>query len=263
MDNIMENPVVKTILRHSSVRDFQVEPIPDTIINTIVKCAIRAPTSSNLQAYSIIKITDPVKKIELARLAGDQKYIEKCPLFFAFCADIFRLRKVCDMTGVTMQDSFLELFLVASVDAALCCQNALITAESFGLGGVMIGGMRNNPKEVAELLKLPNGVYVVMGLCIGYPNVVPPVKPKLPLSTVYHIEEYRLEGLENLLDSYSKTVADTGVYKERAFLNGNKQEESPEYGWLQHTSRRLASKKPHVRRDRLRPDLEALGFSFK
>ncbi len=84
-----------------------------------------------------------------------------------------------------MEDGFIELMLIASVDAALVAQNVLVAAESLGLGGVYVGGIRNDPDKMSELLNLPDRVYPVFGLCLGWPDQDPDRKPRLPQSLVF------------------------------------------------------------------------------
>lgn len=187
----ISNPVIKTQQNHVTIRSFTDEPIPEKILDEILSASRRSPTSSNLQAYSIIVVKNPVVKKELAVLAGNQKHVETCPVFVAFCADLHRLSKVCDMHEVSMNNN-LETFIIATIDASLVGMSAQTAAESYGLGAVMIGAMRNHPQEVAELLKLPAGVFVTYGMCLGWPveEDIPPQKPRLPEQLVIHQECY-------------------------------------------------------------------------
>ena len=107
-----------------------------------------ASTSSNIQAYSIIGITDPEKKKKLAELAGNQSYVEKNGHFFVFCADLYRHEIVGEMENSDVITSIesTEKFMVTLIDTALAAQNAAIAAESMGLGICYIGGIRNHLK---------------------------------------------------------------------------------------------------------------------
>lgn len=72
------------------------------------------------------------------------------------------------MNNVDIEKGYTETFILATVDTALVAQNIMIGAESAGLGGVYIGGIRNNPQEVCELLTIPQHVYPVFGMCLSY-----------------------------------------------------------------------------------------------
>ncbi|MBC8191183.1 MAG: NADPH-dependent oxidoreductase [FCB group bacterium] len=177
--------------QHVTIRSFTNEDIPEKMLMNILEAARRAPTSSNMQAYSIIVVKDPGVKRELAVLAGNQKQIETCPVFLAFCADLHRLSKVCELHAVEMTNN-LETFLISTIDASLVGMSVQTGAESLGLGAVMIGAMRNHPAEVAKLLGLPQQVYVTFGMCLGWPvkQNIPHQKPRLPKELVIHSEKY-------------------------------------------------------------------------
>ena len=106
-----------------------------------------------------------------------------------------------------------EQLLVASVDAALIAQNVVVAAESEGLGICYIGGIRNNPQEVSELLNLPEHVYPAFGLCLGYPDQDPEVKPRLPLAAILKQDAYDDSDDEALVASFDDTMHQ--YYQER------------------------------------------------
>jgi FMN reductase (NADPH) len=209
---IKMNEVIETILNHRSVRSFKDEPLTEEQIKTIVKSAQSASTSSYLQAYSIIGVTDKEKKKKLAELAGNQSYVELNGHFFVFCADLYRHEVAGKMTGKDVISSIesTEKFMVALIDAALAAQNAALAAESMGLGICYIGGIRNNLEEVCKILKTPDRVIPLFGLAVGYPNKETNKKPRLPFEHVYHEEEYCQdeETYMKQLESYDQEVSD-------------------------------------------------------
>ena len=202
------NPVIDTQMNHVSVRFFKNETIPADILNTVVAAGRRAPTSSNLQTYSIVLVKDQNKKNELSILAGKQQHIIDCPVFIVFCADLHRSQKVCELHGQEMTNN-LETFIISTIDASLVGMSVQTAAESFGLGAVMVGGIRNDLKGVAEILELPQGVYPVYGMSMGWPNSekVPPQKPRLPRDLVIHEDTYSLKDLSNTIEQHDKEMA--------------------------------------------------------
>ena len=199
---------MKHYLSHRSVRHFEDRPLTKEQIETIVASAQAASTSSYVQAYSIIGITDHEKKKKLAELAGNQKYVEKNGHFFVFCADLFRHEIAGEMENIDVSTSIesTEKFMVSLIDAALAAQNAVIAAESLGLGICYIGGIRNNLDEVCELLKTPERVIPLFGLAVGYPEKITEQRPRLPLSNVYHENEY-----EQNIDKYKEELTEYNV----------------------------------------------------
>ncbi|NOT02094.1 MAG: NADPH-dependent oxidoreductase [Phycisphaerales bacterium] len=179
---------------HTSCRRFVNEPVNRDVVETLIEAGTRASTSSNMQAYTVISITDAELKRRMAYLCADQPQIHKAPVFLAFCVDLHRLQLCCGMHDVEGVDFGLaEAFVMAVVDTALVMENVAVAAESLGLGVCMIGEMRGHPFEVREALKLPPLVFAVSGLCIGWPAEKNEPKPRLPLEAVWHENTYRAD----------------------------------------------------------------------
>ena len=244
-----ETAVTQTLNQHMSVRSFLDKPVPDQMLRSILNAARRSPTSSNMQTYSIIVVRDLATRQQLAVLAGNQKHIEECDVFVGFLADINRLGIASQMHGETLAKS-LETSLVATVDAALVGMSVQTAAESFGLGAVMIGGMRNQPQQVADLLGFPPGVYMVYGMSLGWPAVESPaeLKPRLPESLVIHYEQYDASDPHPRIAEYDAALAD--YYGQRS---------QHEAAWSAPIAKRLnRPSRPH-----LRQTLEGMGFHFE
>ena len=206
----MSNSTIDLLLSHRSIRRFENRPLPDGVLETLIRCGQQASTSSNLQAYTVIHVADPKRKKRLAELCADQVQIHESAAFLAFCADLHRDRMANRMHGAQRFDgNYAEALMIATVDVALMMQNAAIAAESLGLGICMIGAMRNNPKSVGKLLDLPPYVVAVAGFCIGYPAQAPEVKPRLPLDAVLHRERYLCDETHRLaMEEYDGTMVD-------------------------------------------------------
>jgi nitroreductase len=254
----MKNPVIDLIHSHASVRHYKPDPVPASIIETIVAAAQCASTSSNLQAYSVVAITDATKREKLADLCGNQSFICEAPVFLAWCADLTRLERVCELRGYTQVTEYIENFLVAAVDVALAAQNAALAAESLGLGICYIGYIRNIPEEIVELLELPQLTFPITGMTVGWPARQPRLRPRLPLEAVLHWEKYNPDQ-DDALHEYDRTMMETGIYKGRQVPVPGKAGEMEEYGWLEHTARRVSK----AERTDLRPALKKQGFSLK
>ena len=163
------NDTIGVLLRHHSVRAYRPDPLPEGTLPLLVAAAQSAATSSNMQTWSVVAVTDPTKKAALARVASDQKHIEQCPLLLVFLADLSRAERLAERQGEPLENlAYFETFLVAAIDAALAAQNAVVAAESLGLSTVYIGALRNGPETVAAELGLPKGAMGVFGLCVGY-----------------------------------------------------------------------------------------------
>ncbi|SDL20459.1 nitroreductase [Franzmannia pantelleriensis] len=185
------NPTIELLMSHRSIRKFSEQKIPRELLLELIRAGQAAATSSHVQAYSVIHVTDPGKREMIAELAGGQGYIASCSDFLVLCADMKRPTDAAERTGAKVVRGMTEQLLVASVDTALMAQNVVVAAESEGLGICYIGGIRNNPQQISDLLSLPDHVFPVFGLCLGYPAQEPDVKPRLPVEAVLMENTYR------------------------------------------------------------------------
>lgn len=211
------NETIRLLKDHSSVRKFTDELLTKEQITEIVTAAQAASTSSFIQAYSIIGVTDQEKKQKLAALAGNQEYVSANGHFLVFCADLHRHEVIGGLEKKEVLPSIesTEKFMVAVIDAALAAQNAAVAAESIGLGICYIGGIRNNLAEVSALLKTPQHVIPLFGMAIGHPAAKNELKPRLPLEHIYHENEYEQneEQYKEQLFAYDKVIS--AYYAER------------------------------------------------
>lgn len=190
------NPTIETILNHRSIRKFTDQAISSDQLASIIACAQAASSSSHLQCVSIVRVINSDNRRLLAEYAGHQAYVETAAEFLVFCADFNRHQQIKPDAKL----GFIEQTLIGAVDSGLMAQNALLAAESMGLGGVYIGGLRNNPDLVVELLGLPAHVFPMFGLCLGYPDQNPEKKPRLPVDLVLHQERYQDLDLQSLAE---------------------------------------------------------------
>jgi len=201
------NNTIELLQAHRSIRQFTDQPVPDETFRQIISASQCAASSSFVQACSVIRVRNPDTREALADVAGGQRYVVDAPIFCVFCADLQRADSCCDLNSQSMNAGFTEHFIIATVDVALMAQNAVIAAESLGLGICYIGAMRNDPQKVSDLLKLPRYVYPVFGLCIGYPAQDPECKPRLPVETVL-MEEHYVEPDRRGIERYDEQMRD-------------------------------------------------------
>jgi len=192
-----KNPIEQMMV-HQSIRKFTDQTIPQKMINTCIIAGQAAASSRFVHVTSVIQVNSEEARGALASAAGGQAYVETAAVFLVFCADLQRNQQICLGQNQQMPTGFTEQTLIASVDTALFAQNVLLAAQSLGLGGVFIGGLRNQPEAVTKLLKLPTQVFPIFGLCLGYPDQNPGQKPRLPLSMVLHQDQYSNDTLADL-----------------------------------------------------------------
>lgn len=181
------NETLSTLFSHRSIRRFSEQAIAFSDLSLILKSGQMASSSSFLQCVSVIRVCQPEKRSALAVCAGNQPYVCTAAEFLVFCMDFQRHATLFPEAKLGMT----EQTLIGAVDAGIFAQNCLIAAESLGIGGVYIGGLRNQPEQVSSLLRLPEHVFPLFGLCLGYPSDLPEQKPRLPLSILVHQDEYQ------------------------------------------------------------------------
>ncbi|MBU0984442.1 MAG: NADPH-dependent oxidoreductase [candidate division Zixibacteria bacterium] len=254
------NDVLTFLNSHASVRAFENRDISPDDEQTILATAERSPTSSNLHAYSIISIRDQEKKQQLAEWSGNQAHVAACPLFLVFCADLYRLSLLTAERGYDFCGEYTEAFIVATVDAALAAGRALQAAQALDMGGVMVGGIRNNPSKVSDLLKLPEMVYPVMGMSLGYPVAAPKVKPRLPLPGLAFAETYQIDQIAPAVAEYDRIIDDVGHLRHREVEKDRYPDYSGPYSWSEHSARRMASNSPNTLRPHMLEYLRERGL---
>lgn len=241
------NPTIELLNSHRSIRKFTDEPVAQSTVDTLIKAGQAAATSSFIQACTVIQVSQGERRDALAEMANNQAYVSEAPVFLVFCADMKRHKLACDMHNADMLSGYTEQFLTASMDCALFAQNVIVAAESLGLGGVYIGGLRNKIQDVSDLLELPELVYPVFGMCLGHPDQNPEVKPRLPLDVVLKQDRYDDSQDAERIAAYDGDVRE--YYKTRT--GGNK-----DMTWSEQISGMLVKEaRPHML-----PFLNGKGF---
>lgn len=255
--DIAESDVIRHMLQHRSVRAFEPRPLPQGTLQTLVAAAQSGSSSSNLQVWSVVAVEEPEHKSALAGWANQQDFIRQAPLFLVWLADLSRVRKVADAPpGVEIDGTdYLESLVLASVDTAIAAQNAVLAAESLGLGAVYVGAIRSHVKAIAHDLQLPPYVYPVFGTAIGYPAPGKPthIRPRLPQAAVLHRERYDASAQDAAAQTYDQALD--------AFW---KQQSIDHPLWTRHLARRLGNvAQSGDARYELRGILETLGFPLR
>lgn len=198
-------------------------------------------------------------RTRLSKLCGNQSHILEAPVFLAWCADLARLDRVCGLRGYTQVTEYTENFLIAAIDTSIAAQNAALAAESLGLGTCFIGSIRNNSAEIIKLLRLPKFTFPLIGMTLGWPDRQSNIKPRLPVQSILHWESFNRNTEDELLRTYDPTIIATGIYSGRQAPVPGKPGEMEDYGWTEHSARRVSL----AARTDIRAALEKQGFCLK
>ena len=248
----LTSPVITQQSRHRSVRTYTDDPVTDDQVSLIIEAARRASTSSNLQIWSVIVIRDEARKLRLSQAIGGRAYVEQAPVFLVWVADFARNGEVIRATGIEPETfGLIENTLVGAVDVGIAAQNALLAAESIGLGGVFVGSIRNNPEAVCQELNLPRHVFPIVGMAIGVPDPHEKagIKPRLPLSGVMHEETYDLDRWGEAVSTFEEDY--------RTYFDA---QGTPNRSWVHTVRGRLAQPEGLHGRHTMRDSLRAQGF---
>ena len=248
----VRSEVLDLQLAHRSVRKFAPGDVSDDQLRAMVAAAQSAPTSSNLQPWSVVAVRDPERKARLAALAAGQRFVVEAPLLLVWVADLGRARRLASRSGVSVDAAdYLETTIIGFVDTALAAQNAVLAAESLGLGTVFVGAMRNHPEEVAAELGLPPHAVATFGLAVGVPDPTENagIKPRLPQAAVVHHETVRRRGRRRPHPRLRRPPR--GVQPAHGLPDG---------GWSGRVLKRLAGPESMAGRHRLREVLDGLGL---
>ncbi len=247
--------VIDHLLDHRSVRKYLPDPVTEAQLHAILAAAQSAPSSSNLHAWSVVAVTEPDLRDRLSQLVGNQPHVSQAPMHLVWLADLSMLQQASREKAQEAQGlDYLEMFLLAALDAALASQNASIAAQSIGLATVYIGGIRNQMDKVAQLLGLPPLVAPLFGMCLGTADPARPtaIKPRPRQSVVLHRNRYDSQAVMPGLLHYDEVM-------QRFYKSQSMEADS----WIMRSLNRVATPASLTGRDRLREMLEQLGFPLK
>jgi nitroreductase len=235
--DLPEVPWVRQVLMRRTHRRYAERPVPDGLLRLLLAAAFSASSKSDFQQASVIQVEDPSLRQRLAALVPDMPWIGTAPAFLVFCGDAHRLERVGELRGHSVDNGKLEGFFNATVDAALVLQTFILAAETVGLGCCPISVIRNHADAVAAILQLPEKVFPVAGLCLGYPAAAGHISMRLPLAVTLHTNRYDEAHLGEAVDAYDRR-------RDARYSIPREQQRSPEvfghtefYGWSEDKAR--------------------------
>ncbi len=233
-------PFLRQVLGRRTVRAFTPTVPSDTLLDLLCAAALSASGKSDFQQAAILRVVDPTRRQRIGELFPAMPWIGVAPAFFVFLGDARRLERIGEMRGKPIGNGTLEGFFNAAVDAALTLQTFILAAESSGLGCCPISVLRNAIDEVAEILALPDKVFPVAGLCVGYPARAGYISLRLPRPITLHRDVYDDRGLEAAIEDYDRrrdAIRSIPASQQRATEEYGVAEV---YGWSEDKARQAA-----------------------
>jgi FMN reductase [NAD(P)H] len=195
---------LRRALMRRTQRRYSDRAVPDSLVRLLLAAAFSASSKSDFQQASVIWVRDRTRRDRFAALFPDMPWIGSAPAFLVFLGDARRLARLGELRSHALDNGALEGFFNATVDAALALQSCVLAAETVGLGTCPISVLRNRVAEVAEILGLPDKVFPVAGLCLGYPAQEGFVSMRLPLDATVHVDRYDDARLAERIDDYDR-----------------------------------------------------------
>lgn len=173
-----------------TIRKYQQKAISAELLNDLLESACRASTVGNMQTYSIVVTRDAERKAALAPAHFNQPMVKTAPVVLTFCIDLHRFSKWCEMRKAEPGYNNFEWFVTGAIDALLVAQTFCVAAEAKGLGICYLGTTTYNPQQIIDALQLPELVFPITTVTVGWPDECPSQVDRLPLDAVVHDEFY-------------------------------------------------------------------------
>jgi len=192
------------IAGHAVHRKWSERPVDPELVRLLAACALSAPSKSDLQQASFIHVRDQGQKDLIAALVPQFAWFPNAPELLVFCGDGARTREIFRRAGQTFPNEHLDQFFNAVVDGTLVMQNFMRAASAVGLVYCPISVVRDRAAELDRVLGLPDHVFPIAALCLGYPAQTGRVLPRLGLDATFHVDRYDAQRLGASLDAYDQ-----------------------------------------------------------
>jgi len=200
-ETIDESAALRSMAARRSHRRFTPKPLSLELLRMLSAVALSAPSKSDLQARDIIIVRDAAKHTRLAEMVG-QEWIKAAPALLVFCGNNKRQRQIHEWRDKPFENDHLDAFFNPAVDAGIAMQAFVMAAESIGLGCAPISGIRNDCAIVNEVLELPDFVFPVVGLGVGWPLVEGHMSVRLPLEATVHVDRFDDSAIAEQIEAY-------------------------------------------------------------
>ena len=203
------NEVIKLLKSHTSIRKFNERKIPDEQVQHIIESAMQGATAGNMMAYSIIKIRSKDTLSKLAKSCDDQPFIANADLALLFVADNYKWHKFYEQRNISetfpdYKGPCISDFMLGVEDGMIAAQNAVIAAESLGIGTCYIGDIMENYEYHKELFNLPQYTMPIALVVMGNYDTKPKIRDRFDKSYVVFDEIYPTITEEFINDLFLK-----------------------------------------------------------
>jgi nitroreductase len=227
-----------TVVEHSSHRKYTNAPVDAALLRLLFACALSAPSKSDLQQADIVNVVERRTIAAITELIPDMPWIAEAPVLLVFCGNNRRIRQIGEWRGKPFANNHLDHFMNAAVDAGIIMTTFIRAAEAVGLGTCPISAIRNRPHEVSRLLHLPDAVFPVAGLTVGYPAQPGRISARLPLDVTVHADRFDESRVRESIEAYDQRRHELQPYRKQR--NVKRYGEADFYGWSEDKARQYS-----------------------
>lgn len=210
--------MIQSMEERRTIRKYTHQDVSSDMLNNLLRVAFRASTMGGMQLYSVIVTRDAAMKEKLSPAHFNQPMVKTAPVVLTFCADFRRFSQWCEQREAQPgYDNFLS-FMNAATDTLLVAQDFCTLAESEGLGICYLGTTIYNSDKIIDTLQLPELVFPVTTITVGYPAEIPAQADRLPFESLIHEEMYHDATPEMINEVYAQKEA---MEENRKFVEEN------------------------------------------
>ncbi len=255
-DVLRKAELPESLANRRSHRRFKPDPVEPALIRSLCALALCAPTKSDLQQRDIVIMEDADRRARLHELIPGNDWTQSAPAFLVFCADNRRQRLIHEWREPSFANDHLDAFFNASVDAGILLATFVLAAESIGLGCCPISAIRNEAARISELLALPDHVFPISGMALGWPSQEHEISLRLPLESTVFTDRHSEDRLRENIEAYDQRREAHQPFNKQKYTEDYGEAET--YGWSEDKARQYA--KPE--REDFGAFIRAKGFNL-
>jgi len=220
------------------MRRYLDKPVDPALLETLCAVALSAPSKSDLQQADIVIVSDKAQREKLEALLPDNPWVKAAPVFLVFCGNNRRHRLLFEWRGRPFVNDYLDPFFNAAVDTGIVLATFVAAADRAGLGSCPISAIRNHAAAVSDILALPQHVFPVAALGVGWPSFEGVMSPRLGLDITIHRDRYDERALKDKIAAYDARREAVQPYKTQRYVD--KFGQSAAYGWSEDKARQYS-----------------------
>lgn len=220
------------------MRRYLDKPVDPALLETLCAVALSAPSKSDLQQADIVIVSDKGQREKLEALLPDNPWVKAAPVFLVFCGNNRRHRLLFEWRGRRFVNDYLDPFFNAAVDTGIVLATFVAAADRAGLGSCPISAIRNHAAQVSDILGLPQHVFPVAALGVGWPSFEGVMSPRLGLDITIHRDRYDERSLKDKIAAYDVRREAVQPYKTQRYVD--KFGQNATYGWSEDKARQYS-----------------------